>query len=151
MAYTPTVPYADEDYADAYFAERLRSDPYTEACTDDKVKALQMATRAIDQLNFAGDKADEAQLRQFPRGEDTEVPDPIMQACCELALALLDDVDPNLEVENLNRAAQGVGDARIQRFDYAQDHVRSGIPSIQAWILLCPFLRDTRILDMDRS
>lgn len=152
MAYVSVTPYADLTYANAYMADRVRTEAWDEATDSVKTKALKQATRAIDRLNFAGDKADEAQARQFPRGNDTEVPDDVIQACCELALAFLDDVDPNIEIENLNRTRQGIGDARIEKdTSYVQDHVRSGIPSIQAWMLLVPYLRDPGILDMDRG
>ena len=147
-----TTPYANVAYGDAYFAERLRSTAWTDATAADKLIALKQATRAIDTLNFAGFKHDELQVPQFPRGNDTVVPDAILQANCELAIALLDDVDPNLEIENLSLARQGMSDARIERdTSFAHEHIRAGIPSLQAWILLTPFLRDGRILDVDRS
>ena len=151
MAYVTIVPYADVTYGDAYMADRLRTDAWDDASSADKLKALKQATAAIDKLNFAGEKADADQVNQFPRGDDTEVPDAIAQATCELALALLDDVDPNLEMEALGRTRQYVGDARTERdTSFAHDHIRAGIPSIQAWMLLVPFLRDPRILDVDR-
>lgn len=85
------------------------------------------------------------QPNQFPRGDDVAVPDPIAQACCELALALLDDVDPNIEIENLQNKMQSIDGGRTERdTSYVQEHVRAGIPSIQAWMLLVPFLRDTQ-------
>lgn len=147
-----TTPYASLSDGNTYFSERLRSEPWDDASAEDRNKALKMATRAIDKLNFAGDKADATQERQFPRGDDTEIPQPIMDATCELALAFLDDVDPNLELERLSRKRQGIGDLSTERdTSYAQEHIVAGIPSIQAWTLLYPFLRDPKILDVDRS
>lgn len=146
-----TTEYADVAYGATYFAERLRTGAWDDATSADRTKALKMATQAIDSLPFAGSKADDAQARQFPRGADVVVPDPILKACCELALALLDDVDPNLEIENLANSRQGMSDARIERdTSYAQEHIRAGIPSIQAWMLLKPFLRDERVIGLDR-
>jgi hypothetical protein len=288
MAFTPTIPYADQAYANAYFANRFRSRPWTSASSGDQVAALATSTRAIDKLNFAGHKAQDGwyladpvppaptlspasggslsagayqvaiafvhgvatdnmvppfatgaesalgpatnvvvpasgqvtisgtiivptaapasgqvaslpgvgyaiyvqapgslqwwlaafvaatgtntintvvssivqtwafpsagngqtlpcavQPNQFPRGNDTTVPDAVSQACCELALALLDDVDPNFEIENLSASNQSLGDARLSRdTSYVQEHVRAGIPSIEAWTLLLPFMRD---------
>lgn len=144
-------PYATVSEANTYFSERLRTDAWDDADSDDRLKALKQSTRAIERLNFAGDKADEDQELQFPRGDDTVVPQDIKDACCELALALLDDVDPNLEMENLGRTRQYMGDARTERdTSFAHDHIRAGIPSIQAWMLLAPYLRDPRILELDR-
>lgn len=155
-----TTPYADEAYGVAYFSERLRTGAWDDATSDLRTRALKQATRAIDKLNFAGHKHDRTlaidgtpnQPNQFPRGDDTVVPDAVKQATCELALALLDDVDPNLEIENQNIASQRLGDFSINRnAGTAQEHVMAGIPSIQAWTLLQPFLRDPRIMDVDRS
>lgn len=154
MPYVATIPYADVAYGNSFFADRLRTDAWDTASDADKSKALATATRAIDNLNYAGEKHDTGwstdgstpnQPRQFPRGNDTVVPDAIAQACCELALAFLDDVDPNLEVENLQNSSQGIGEARVARdTSYVMEHVRLGIPSLQAYLLLKPFLRDTQ-------
>lgn len=147
-----TVPYASMSYATAYFGDRLRTGPWDNATVPDQSKALKMATRAIDNLNFAGHKTDQTttdglpnQVNQFPRGDDTIVPDEVSQACCELALALLDRVDPNFEIENLQNTSVGVGEGRISRdTSYVQEHIRAGIPSIQAYLLLKPFMRETQ-------
>lgn len=152
MTYTAIVPYADVTYGDAYHAERLNVAAWTDATVADKLKALKQATDAIDRLNFAGDKADEAQVRQFPRGDDTAVPDDIAKATCELARAFLDDVDPNMELENLGIVTSKLGEFQSTRdTTFAMEHVGAGIPSVQAWALLQPFLRDPKILNMDRS
>jgi hypothetical protein len=152
VAYVPITPYADQTYAIAYFADRLHTDAWDDAQSTDQVKALKTATRLIDNLNYAGEKHDETvdavtlqpnQLNQFPRGSDTLVPDAVINACCELALSLLDDVDPDIEIENLQYNAQDLANARVSRdTSWAFDHVRAGIPSIRAWMLLFPFLRD---------
>lgn len=144
--------YADAIYADAYFATVLsrRAAPWTTASPNDRNAALIEATRAIDNLNFSGHKNDRTatgqfpnQINQFPRGGNTIVPDEVSRACCELALQLLDDVDANFEMENLAVAQQGIGAGRVVRdTSYAQEHIRNGIPSLQAWMLLKPFLRD---------
>ncbi len=153
--------YADPTYARAYFATALsrRALPWLNATTSDQLAALEEATRAIDVLNYGGHKNDRTatgqfpnQINQFPRGNDTIVPDEISRACCELALAFLDDVDPELEMENLTLGHQGVGAARIVRdTSYAQEHVRNGIPSLRAWLLLKPFLRDNMSGDLSRG
>lgn len=137
------TPYATPSYAYTYFCDRLRSDAYLNASTSDQVKALKMATSIIEELNFEGYKADPDQELQFPRGNDTEVPDAIKKACCEIAIKLLDDVDPDLENENLHYIKQDIG-ARVERDTAAMapEHIREGVPSIRAWRLLKPFLVD---------
>ncbi len=100
--------------ADAYMDTRLYATAW--AVTDsDKEKALKMATRAIDRITLRGIKKTIAQDLAFPRcylwGDkilipdpddtllgikrgaylcETEVPQPVLDATCEEALALLD-------------------------------------------------------------
>jgi len=51
--------------ADTYFGERLNSEVWEDAVPADRTKALIMATRAIDRLNFVGEMADEDQVLQW--------------------------------------------------------------------------------------
>lgn len=135
--------YVTASAADAYFALRLRTGPWDDATSDDQERALTMATKAIDQLNYVGSKADAEQTNQFPRGDDTEVPQQIKDACCEIALALLDGVDPEKEFENLFSTSNAYGGVRTT-FDRTTvpQHFIAGIASAAAWRLLLPFLRD---------
>lgn len=106
--------YIDISYADEYFAGRLYTDEWEQADTLTKEKALLMACRRIERLQFKGIKADpENQILQFPRALPSvgmplyprerqfnfdytlayimqeEVPEEVKQAQCEEALALL--------------------------------------------------------------
>lgn len=152
MSYVAVVPYADSTYATAYFADRLGTTTWDTTSSGDKSKSLAMATRAIDQLNFAGHKAVDTQLRQFPRGDDTAIPDAIMRATCEIALSLLDGADPTADVNDLGLTKKAIGSA-VNEWDstFVQDFVAAGIPSLVAWSLLTPFLRDPRQVSVDRS
>jgi hypothetical protein len=138
-----TTPYADRTYGNTYFSERINATAWDNASTANQDKALKTATKAMDRLNFAGEKHDPAQTYQFPRGSDTVVPTDIKDACCELALALLDGADPSIEIENIAAVSQGLSDARTT-YDrsFAAPHILAGIPSVQAWHLLLPYLRD---------
>ena len=82
--------YVTTEEAEAYFANRLHADVWTEAGDAEKTAALTMATRAIDRLQLKGRKADPDQALAFPRYPDTEVPEAVKEACCEEALALLE-------------------------------------------------------------
>jgi hypothetical protein len=53
--------------AEQYFATRLNSDSWIQSKQKDKIAALTMATRDIDQLNFVGKKVDLNQPLAFPR------------------------------------------------------------------------------------
>ena len=128
---------------DTYFSNRLNTDPWVDSSTAEKNAAINMATDAIDRLNYLGKKTDEAQVNQFPRDADIVVPDDIKDACAEIALKLLDGVDPELEFENLNMVAQGYANVR-STYDRtrAPEHIVAGILSITAWRKIKPYLRD---------
>jgi len=137
--------------ADTYFSNRLQADAWEDASDADKDKGLNMATLAIDRLNFLNEKASESQENQFPRGSDTTVPLDIQYACAEIAKALLDGVDPEIEYENLTMQSQGYANVR-STYDRTQppEHIVAGIPSITAWRYLKPYLRNGKVFNMGR-
>lgn len=81
---------------------------------------------------------------QFPRGEDTEVPDAIVCACFEIAHSVLDGKDPEIELENLGVVSQNFASVRtmFNRNQVPIDHLINYVPNALAWRWLKPFLRD---------
>jgi hypothetical protein len=174
--------YGTVDEATAYFAERLHETAWTDADPSDRPKALQAATRIIDTLNFKGEKhsvwallgeyrphepwpmpgrrpspeqihaANAAQELEFPRDSDVEVPEEIRIACFEIAHALLDGRDPELEVEALAITQQNYGSVQTSysRAGSPLEHVANGVPSVMAWRLLRPFLRSSDEITFSR-
>ena len=136
---------------DTYAATRLNVEGWTAASAGNKTACVTMATQAIDLLNYAGDKASDAQDNQFPRGDDTSVPTDITNAACEIALALADGVDPEMEFENLSMVSQGYANIRTT-YDRRQPpmHLVHGIPSATAWRYLAKYLRDPFRVVMSR-
>jgi len=143
--------YADETWADTYFSTKLNVEPWTDADSGDKTKALTMATEAIDRLNYLGTMTDPDQENQFPRDADIIVPVDIQKACAEIALKLLDGVDPDNEFEQLAMVSQGYSNVR-STYDRSTPlpHLVAGIVSITAWRYLKPYLRDERVMRIDR-
>ena len=142
--------------------ERLDTDPWDDAVTSDgsevgdpgtlTYKSLAMATKIIDQLNYKGSKTDDDQSNQFPRDDDATVPEDINYACFEIALALLDGVDPQIEAENLNMISQGYANVRsTYDRDAPMPHIAAGVPSVTAWRYLTPYLRDPYFVDFLRT
>jgi len=82
--------YIDIEEADEYFAGRLHAESWGETSDADKEKALRQATKEIDRQLLKGRKATDTQELAFPRYPDTEVPEAVKEACCEIALALLE-------------------------------------------------------------
>ena len=135
-----------------YFRYSLRSEPWD--CSGDtlRTKALVEATRSIENLNFASCKEDPTQDLQFPReAEPGVIPQAIEQATYELALSLLDGVNPDMEYENLSMTSQNIsGIKSTYKRDSKDDHIVCGIVSINAWRLLLPYLRDNNTINIIR-
>lgn len=143
--------YIDSTAASAYFANRLNTEAWDNASGTNRSKALAMATDAIDRLNFLGEKTVSNQANQFPRNDDTVVPTDIKEACAEIAIRLLDGVDPELEYENLHMVSQGYANVK-STYDRSSplEHIVAGIVSITAWRKLKPYIRDVRSIAVVR-
>jgi len=158
--------------ADSYFASRLHESAWSDADPADRPKALWAATQIIDAFNYKGCKhsvytllqanpsagqddiraAEVSQPLEFPRGADTEVPEAVRIAAYEIAHALLDGKDPELELENLAVNAMGYGAVKTsyERSQLPIEHIINLVPSSVAWRLLKPFLRDSDALKLLR-
>jgi hypothetical protein len=135
-----------------YFKNRLNSDAWDDATNPQKRAALVEATQLIDRLNFRGSKAVATQTLQFPRGEDTEEPDAIKYATYELALQLLDGVNVDYEHLNLQISEDRYAMVRTVRdTEWGPEYIQAGIPSVRAWHLLKPFLRDGRRIRLSKG
>jgi hypothetical protein len=75
---------------------------WTSATTDERTRALIMATRLIDQLSWVGDRTDTTQALAWPRTDvecdeieyaSDEIPEPITLGQFDIAEALLADPD----------------------------------------------------------
>lgn len=90
--------YVDVATASAYLADHIDGAAWTAASEEQKAAALVSATRAIDRLPLRGAPVDADQHLAFPRRERTgygwsvqsAVPQAVLDATCEEALALLD-------------------------------------------------------------
>ncbi|MEN6367698.1 MAG: DnaT-like ssDNA-binding protein [Thermoguttaceae bacterium] len=138
--------------AGEYFSHRLYATAWESANDAEKEKALIAARYLIDSLNFKGDKTDVAQALEFPRGGDMEAPEAIRIAGYEIAYALLDGKDPELELENLAVQAMGYGAVKTsyERTGLPIEHIINMVPSSAAWRLLKPFLRDSDAIKLSR-
>jgi hypothetical protein len=159
-----------------YFSYRLHEVAWSAASDADREKALIAARGIIDALNYKGVKAavytvcgtsdldssgvasdviqaaEASQPLEFPRGTDTEVPEAIRIAEYEIAYALLDGKDPEIELENLAISAMGYGTVKTtyERAQLPIEHIINMVPSSVAWRLLMPFLRDSDAFHLSR-
>lgn len=92
--------YITLDDAELYFETRLHKAEWTAATDDDKEIALMWATRLLDaSIEWKGTVVDTDQALQWPRADvydrndtliaETVIPSDILNATCELALALI--------------------------------------------------------------
>jgi len=164
--------YGDLEEANQYFASRLHEFAWAVASDKDRQNALIAAARLIDALNFKGWKhsvytllqanpqatedethaAERSQPLEFPRGGDTEVPEVIRRASYEIAHSLLDNKDPELELETLAVETASYGGVRttFERGQVPIEHLINMIPNALAWRLLKPFLRDDDAIRLSR-
>lgn len=128
-----------QNYVDVY---TLDTDDYDVSPPEKRNKALLIATRTIDRLNFLGNVAVLGQELQFPRGTDVTVPTAIKNATCELALTFLAGTDINRGVNRQNVSHEAFLGVKVARDTNAvQEHLMNGIPNFEAWLLLRPYLR----------
>ncbi len=152
--YVATIPYADRAYADMYFSERLKAELWTGATDDNKDKALKMATRIIDTLNFVGFKNDFDQIREFPRNGEASIPTEAIDACCEVAMELLRGNTLEKMMAAIGISSESIGDASrsyeaggaLQLLD-----ANLGLPSQMAARYLSIWLKDEEVFDIVRT
>ena len=123
------------------------------AAEDDiQYAALVTATRAIDRLNYNGSKTSDTQVNQFPRDDDTVVPQDIIDATIEIAIELVEGKEPEKEFENLFTTKSKFDSVEVT-FDRSvlPEHIVAGIMSITAWRLIKPYLRESNRLTLRRT
>lgn len=144
--------YATISDLDTYTQNSVRArEVYTRVSTQTELitVALQEATNRINSLSFIGYPQDS--VMAFPRVEQTTIPVAVVQACMEIAIALLDGVDPELEFESLFHAQDALETARTT-YNRAEVpmHTLLGICSHRAYMLLAPYLRATGDIGISR-
>lgn len=112
----------------------------SKGCSSDITAAIECDCITQDELQAASLN----QNLEFPRGQDTNVPDAIICACFEIAHSLLDGKDPEIELENLGIVSQGYASVRTtySRSHVPVEHIVNYVPNALAWRWLRPFLRD---------
>ena len=137
--------------ANTYFSTKMHTEPWDDSSDAKKTKALAHATVIIDRLNYAGSKTEDAQANEFPRNDNTVIPQDILDASCEIAKALLDGVDPEAEFTDIGISNQGYSSVRSSYdTNMARDYIVAGVPSATAWRLLLPYFRDANSFILSR-
>ncbi len=87
--------------------------------------------------------AESSQPLEFPRDEDTSVPQAIRFACYETAYSLLDGKNLDLEIEamGISQISYSGAQTTFNRQGAPVEHVINGVMNVTAWRYLRPFLR----------
>lgn len=147
-----TLPiYGTLQKANNYHASMLEGQRWGYTDPTRRFQALVSATKRIDRLNFIGVQTVVGQPLQFPRGTDTLIPADIEEACYDVALALLEGVEPDTEHVNSLTTLQAYGGLRSE-FDRSSvlEYTANGIPSLTAWQKLLPYLLARREIELRR-
>lgn len=143
--------YVTTSEAQDYFDGRLNTQPWDDADDTSRGKALTYATRLINNLNFIGTKLTTDQENEFPRYGQTEVPQSVEYATCELALSLLSERDPTMEMERAGVISDAFDVVRSSyQAGFMAPHLMAGIVSPEAWSLLLPYLHDPLTLRLSK-
>lgn len=103
-----------------------------------KTEHLTRASMIIDSLNYYDQKKVSTQEHEFPRTNETVVPQDIEYAAYYIALELFNGFDEEKNAESFT----DVSTARASRGRLRKPiHLRAGVPSIRAWQLLFKYLR----------
>ena len=163
--YTAVEPYPTLTYAKAYFLERLDTTVWDAATDDTKTKALKQATVLLDTVPFVGSKYDPDHVRQFPRAiswsldefvpeeDDGTVPVEILQATCEVALALLQGNTLEKFGGGSGIASESIGDASTSYTANGKNALLAenyGLPSPMAARMIAPWVKDDNIVELQR-
>lgn len=145
------ISYLNIGEAESYFSMRLHNKDWVEADPEDKIKALVLSTRDIENLAFSGWKTDPNQLLEFPRNGLLTIPKQIKQAQAEISITYLSGYDSKLEYDSIAASHSAFFSVR-ETIDtnIAREAVMAGINNQRAWVLLKPFLRDPRLLKIVR-
>jgi hypothetical protein len=143
--------YNDIEGTNNYAYLQLEADGWHKSDNLTKLRALVAATSIINSLNFKGLKTDKDQVLEFPRNGDSEIPENVKRACSQIAIDLLNGVDPELEYNNLFMVSQGISSVR-STYDRrtAPPHIVARVTSLAAWTLILPYLSDTSTLNFRR-
>lgn len=140
MADTPFM-YADLTFATTYLEDHFFANAWVTADNATRSRALRHATRIIDNASYKYTPADTDHA--FPLLGQSTVPVPVQEACVEIALALLDGINPEEVLENLSIIKHQIGPISVvkdPKLSAIPFYIYHGIPSYRAGQRLAPYL-----------
>jgi len=149
------TPLTTTSLADSYFENIVGSQLWDDAEDPLKLRALCHATKILNTLNWVGVPDAWDQENCFPRhgllSGSSQVPQDVQEACCDIALALLNDINPDESIEDIAVTSQSYSSIRVS-YDRSmvQEHIAAGVPSATAWKKIKPYLLEPGLIRMTR-
>lgn len=135
---TPYISLAD---ANTYLADNLFKAAWDDADNPTRETALRHATRIIDSCRYKYSSV--STTHAFPLVGQTDVPNEVKEACVDIAIVLLEGVNPEELIEGLEIIKHKVGPIEMTKDPKAVavlQHRYLGIPSFRAAQKLAPYL-----------
>ena len=148
--------YVAVESVEAYVRYHLGRMAWITTTLENQQAALVTATKVIDRLPYIGYRAVEGQVLKFPRiidglDDGTTVPQSIQEACIEIAIALLNGVDPEMEFNSLTLTRKEyAGLVQVKDARLMEPHKLVGVPSLTGYLLLVPYLREVGTISLNR-
>jgi hypothetical protein len=139
---------ATQHEADTYLEYSLKKRVWNNF--QEQMSALVSATRII--MNLPLKQATLTELTDYLNEvENSTIPEAIKEACIEIALALADGIDPEMEYRQLTKTTQGYGPLRQTKdTTMVEQYLAVGVPSLAAWTRLIPYLNIADIVVLER-
>jgi hypothetical protein len=114
--------------------------------------ACGQATDIVNRLNYWGSPlTSEVGDNAFPRDWETIVSQEILDAVCLIALALIDGLDPDEDIDGLRQSSTRFEQVSVSYSDsVVPQHLYAGVPSGTAWQLLAPYLAGVESVNINR-
>lgn len=135
-----------------YFEAHFWADEWFTAENDRKQWALNEATSRLNDLAYKGNKTVATQVKSFPR-DGNQIPVKVRHAHLDVVLALLQDVIPEEQLDNLSVSSRAFAGVRttLDTRSAVKPWIMAGIMSSDAWRKLTPYLVDPRAIRMLRA
>jgi len=135
--------YVTLESAEIYFNTRIGSDPWDNTSDRVREKALNHAERIFERLSYKDVEVTAGDI--FPRGTQTEVPARVKEAIYEEALSLIQGNKTETELSDLHVTSSSLAGFQTSVNEKTdRPWVTAQITSPDAWMLIAPYLLDTR-------
>ena len=134
-----------------FLSTELWAEAWLTAEPENQQKALNKAETIIDSIQYVGDKLDSDQDNEFPRDHQETVPQDVIDACCLIALKLIEGRIPELDFGNGRIKSDSLASGKTTYEVYnTPQHYLFGVPSYEAWVKLVKYVDLDKCVELNR-